>query len=108
MRIGRVFEVLARPNEIKDVLEWRCQDLRMPFSRTSRFLYRGLYGLRTVTLDSLAPTLPQTWKPILDHCCMPPHAGWSTHEDLIPLLRIVKHLDPKSVLEFGTAHGNTV
>jgi len=45
---------------------------------------------------------------ILDDVCMPPYAGPTDHDDLLPLLKIAKALQPRLVVELGTAHGNSV
>lgn len=70
-------------------------------------LYSHLYALRTVSIDDLAPPLPEVVEPILDHIYLPPYHGLESHDDLTPLVRIVTHLAPKVILEFGTAYGNT-
>src|SRR5262249_19073358 len=58
------------------------------------------YLLRVMGTDvEMAP-------PILDDVCMPPHVGPS-HDDLTPLLKIVRAMKPRVVVELGTAHGNS-
>lgn len=46
--------------------------------------------------------------PIPEWCCMPPYLGPKTHDDFEPLMRMVRRLNPKIVVELGTAYGNTV
>jgi predicted O-methyltransferase YrrM len=45
--------------------------------------------------------------PILDQACMPPHYYKADHDDFTPLMKLARALDPKVVVELGTAHGNT-
>ncbi|MGB3904267.1 MAG: hypothetical protein WBB22_05045, partial [Anaerolineae bacterium] len=68
--------------------------------------YRYFYALPEVSIDELAPPLPEGVEPIVDHICLPPHHGTQGHDDLTPLLRIVSNLATRIVLEFGTGYGN--
>jgi len=65
------------------------------------------YGLPQITLDDLAPAETTIGEPILDDVCMPRGFEAQDHDDLLPLLKIVRHLQPKVAVELGTAHGNT-
>jgi len=67
--------------------------------------------LLSVNLDSIAPPLVEPLDPILDQISLPPpyvDPKTHDHDDLTPLVRIVRHLKPKMILELGTAYGNTV
>jgi predicted O-methyltransferase YrrM len=108
MRIRRFFEVLVDPKQIAEGLEWRTRALRRGLDMATRGLIRRVFGLPTVQLDAVAGPLPDGFAPIQERSCMPPHAGSSGHDDMIPLLRIVRKINPRCVLELGTAHGNTV
>ena len=82
--------------------------LRRIKNRVTEAYYRCLelrYGLPEVEVDTIDPgynlvsdqiNLPSRFRPEFDH------------DDLIPLLNLIKKRNPKVVLEFGTAHGNTV
>jgi hypothetical protein len=47
---------------------------------------------------------------ILDDICMPPHIAGRQYDndDYDALAKVVKSWEPKSIVELGTAHGNTV
>jgi len=67
--------------------------------------------LPSVNLDSIAPPLVEPLDPILDQVSLPPpyvDPQTHDHDDVTPLMRIARHLDPKIILELGTACGNTV
>lgn len=79
--------------------------------KTSRFgprLMQVAYGLPTVQLSDIVRENIEVKLPIPDDICMPPYHGPSDHDDYSPLMMIVKSLQPKIVVELGTAHGNTV
>ncbi len=44
--------------------------------------------------------------PILEDLCLPPFLGPADHNDFVPLMKIAACLQPRKVLELGTAHGN--
>lgn len=44
---------------------------------------------------------------ITQDICLPPLFGPTDHDDLTPLLTLVKELGPDLVVEFGTGYGNT-
>ena len=71
-----------------------------------RQLYYSLFHLPSVMIDQIAPPLERPIELIRDHINLPPRLKW-THDDVTPLVRIVKVLSPKNVLEFGTGRGNT-
>jgi predicted O-methyltransferase YrrM len=64
--------------------------------------------LPEVELDAIVPNEVPVMPPILDDICLPPYFGPTDHDDLLPLLQIVRSRRPHTVLELGTAHGNTV
>jgi methyltransferase family protein len=45
---------------------------------------------------------------ILEDICLPPYHGPDNHDDFLPLMRFIRLLCPRLVVELGTAHGNTV
>lgn len=71
--------------------------------------YRIFFGLPEGSLDEIAPGARayEVNGIILDEICMPPYYGPKDHDDITPLLQLVKTLRPATILEFGTAHGNT-
>ena len=81
---------------------------RGKFSLLRASLMKRKYELPTIDLESLIEGDPQIEPPVLDDICLPPYCGSKNHDDLIPLMRFLKSLQPKIVVELGTAHGNTV
>lgn len=78
---------------------------------------RRLARLPQISLRDLAPDAALPQPVIEDDRNLPPRPGvaWRTsrwrrirltHDDVTPLLRLVMHLEPRLVLELGTAHGN--
>jgi hypothetical protein len=43
---------------------------------------------------------------ILDDAGVPPYAGSAGHDDLLPILTIVRCLQPRTIVELGTSYGN--
>jgi len=43
---------------------------------------------------------------ILENAGVPPYAGSANHDDLQPILKIARSLQPKTIVEFGTSYGN--
>jgi predicted O-methyltransferase YrrM len=88
-------------------------ELQTNLARALRRLRQRLYVLvhrrhrpKTIELETVAPHHPETGPPpILEEVCLPPYRDRS-HDDFGPLLRIVSAVQPRVVLEFGTAHGN--
>lgn len=97
----RLLRKMLRPGEIASALDARRQTLQRRF-------YRCPSGLPTVSLGQIAPSFPKMPPLIMDDICLPPYHGVNDHDDVVPLMRIVHHLNPRRVLEFGTAQGNTV
>jgi predicted O-methyltransferase YrrM len=70
-------------------------------------LLSEVFKLPAVAIDSLTTVPPtEVCEPILEDICMPPFAPKYRHDDLGPLLRIAKQLQPKVICEIGTAYGN--
>lgn len=67
-----------------------------------------VYRLPSVDLSEIVDINIKCKPPIMDDICLPPHHGPKSHNDIDPLLKIIKHLNPKTIFEFGTAYGNTV
>ena len=68
-------------------------------------------GLPEVELAELVGKYSEHFVPeILDHICMPPYVAGQPHhhDDYDTLAKVVKRWEPKSIVELGTAHGNTV
>jgi len=87
--------------------------LRVRAYRARRFLYkrwrilvRLVYGLPAVRLVDLVRSPVELLPLILEDACMPPHRGTAAHDDLGAVLRIARSLQPKVVVELGTAYGN--
>lgn len=81
-------------------------------------LTRSHARLPQISMHQLAPHAVLSEPVIDDDRNLPPRPGlsWRTadgrlvrpvHDDVTPLLRLVSHLEPRLVLELGTAHGNT-
>jgi hypothetical protein len=109
----RMAELLHDPAELRRVVRAHASHLQREISQAILLAYRYLYvstnrryHLETVELDALLPDRPGLIPPILDEACLPPYRD-KGHDDLGSLFRIVGALQPKVVLEFGTAHGNT-
>jgi predicted O-methyltransferase YrrM len=66
------------------------------------------HALPSVGLSYLTTDNPQIVPPIMDEICMPPYYGPTDHDDFTPLMKIASALQPKVIVELGTAHGNTV
>jgi predicted O-methyltransferase YrrM len=66
------------------------------------------YPLPTTTLDQLLPGQSSIHPPIMEDICMPPYYGFDDHDDYSALMHIATRLNPKVVVELGTAHGNTI
>jgi predicted O-methyltransferase YrrM len=92
---------------IARVWRWVCHP-RRTLAKARFRLFLRLRGLPEVPLLAIAPDDPPVEQPIMDHICLPPYHGWSLHNDYFPLLKMAKSLQPRVVLELGTAQGNTV
>ena len=65
-------------------------------------------GLPTTPLESFGQSELAIAPPLLDDVCMPPYIGTTDHDDYRPLMRVAHSMQPRRILELGTAHGNTV
>ncbi len=62
--------------------------------------------LPSVELAAIVPRAVEIEPPIMTDICLPPYHKFDDHDDYTPLMKIVKSLQPRVVLELGTAHGN--
>lgn len=108
MKVSRLFEIIRHPKQIPGILRWRwrhhTQPIRAFCGKQYREIYRCFYQLPTVPLAGLVPSQIRFSDLIMDHMCMPPHDA--NHDDATPVLSVIRHLNPKVVLELGTAYGN--
>ena len=65
------------------------------------------YELPTIELQDIAPRKVVLPELIMEDICMPPYIEPTDHDDIHPLLAIAANLQPKVIVELGTAHGNT-
>lgn len=72
------------------------------------FLFQAAYKLPSVLLENIVSPETQINELILMDACLPPYWGSNEHDDLQPLMKIVRTLQPRIVVELGTAHGNIV
>ncbi len=86
---------------------WRYRKLVEQLRNLPAQFTQVMYGLPTISLDELVDGREAPEAPILDDLCLPNHAEPPGHNDLIPLLTLLKNRQPAVVLELGTAHGNT-
>jgi hypothetical protein len=64
------------------------------------------HRLPTIALDQIVEK-PVTIKPaILDKICLSPYHSPTEHDDFLPVMNIARQLQPKLVVELGTAYGN--
>lgn len=93
---------------LKQLVPIQIRRLRPELTGMARRLRWHRHVLPTVALDDLIGVSQcQLPDPILDDVCLPPYVG-STLDDFDTLRRIVWETQPSTVLELGTAHGNTV
>jgi predicted O-methyltransferase YrrM len=60
--------------------------------------------LRVITQSSNAKVRPA----VLECICLPPYQGSSLRDDFTALISIARSLNARTIVELGTAHGNTV
>lgn len=70
-------------------------------------LLKMAYELPTVELSAIVQKEIEVQPPIIDDICLPLR-DYFQHDDFVPLMKIVGSLQPRIVLELGTAFGNTV
>lgn len=68
---------------------------------------KALYGLPEIDLPDSVGKM-QVAEPIAEKICMPPFYFDTRHDDFYPLMKIARALDPRVIVELGTAHGNTI
>jgi hypothetical protein len=66
------------------------------------------FQLPQIAIDDLCPVSIQEFPLITKELCIPPYKGDKTLRDFSFLISLVRHRNPKIVLEFGTAYGTTV
>lgn len=67
------------------------------------------YKLPMVDITDLVQGNYQIPSPILEDVCLPPYfIGTHDHDDFHPMMKIILAVNPKILVELGTAHGNTV
>ena len=86
---------------------WACHPRRTLVGLRFRLLSRR-FALPVIPLQAIAPDDPAIQPPIMEQICLPPFHGLDPHDDYTPLFKIVRSLQPRVVLELGTAYGNTV
>lgn len=86
---------------------WRYKKLVEHLRNLPSQFTQVIYGLPVITLPELVKENVVPDEPIMDDLCLPNHLEGPGHNDLVPLLHILKSKQPKVVLELGTAHGNT-
>ncbi|HEY6563405.1 MAG TPA: class I SAM-dependent methyltransferase [Pirellulaceae bacterium] len=94
--------------KLRHALRGMRQTLWRESHRACRKVARPFVHLPEIELDALVRDDLPLEPPILDDICMPPYYGPSDHDDFVPLMRIVRFLQPVRVVELGTAHGNTI
>ncbi len=80
-------------------------------SRLNNWRMRRLgkrFPLPSITLSDLVHDIRNAPNLILDDICLPPYFGPATVNDVQAFQQIVLWQAPTTVVEFGTAHGNTV
>jgi len=73
-------------------------------------LLKKSYDIPTVLLTDIINDDPVIEDIIMDDMGMPPYIGkaaYDDHDDVTPLMKIVRLLQPQIVVELGTAFGNT-
>jgi hypothetical protein len=65
------------------------------------------YRLPSISLESVVPQSIEVGELILDDICLPPYFGPADHDDVHPLLCILRFVQPRIVVELGTGYGNS-
>ncbi len=91
---------------------WRLGRAKVGAKRALQFacgwIYRCRYCLPTKRISDFGDKPCQSSAPIMEDICLPPYYGSSEFQDFEALISIAQALNPRAVLELGTAHGNTV
>jgi Methyltransferase domain len=64
------------------------------------------HHLPVINLNQVVPQQIRLELPILDHICLPPYHTPNDHNDFIPVMSIARHIQPRLIVELGTAYGN--
>lgn len=92
---------------LSEAVRWRYErSVRPRWRRQAAAVIRAVAALPTLTIDEIAPAIALV-PPIMDDICMPPYYAFP-HNDYEPLMRIAASVQPRLMIELGTAHGNTV
>jgi predicted O-methyltransferase YrrM len=81
-------------------------NVRPRLRKSAAKMIRSFAALPSVSVDDVSVDVPVV-APILGDICMPPFYG-PRHDDYTPLMRIAGTLQPKLIVELGTAYGNSV
>ncbi len=76
--------------------------------RTVGKAVRPYFALPTAPLSTICNPQESCGDPIKDGICLPPYHETKNHDDFGALMAVVTALRPETVLELGTAYGNTV
>lgn len=88
-------------------MRWRYErSVRPRWRRQAAAVIRAVAALPSAHIDEVAPGIALA-PPIMDDICMPPYYGFP-HNDYNSLMRIAASVQPRLIIELGTAHGNTV
>jgi hypothetical protein len=66
------------------------------------------HRLPSVSLSGIIPAVPDVDPPLMEGICLPHYCGVGKHDDYFPLMAIARAINPKCIVELGTAYGNTV
>lgn len=95
---------------MKNILRTMGSDrVRMLAQWLTLLFHDGLrlaFGLPSMDLHTIAPKPVRIPEPILDDIFLPPYRGPYDHDDYRPIMAIAATLQPRTVLELGTAYGN--
>jgi len=75
---------------------------------TLRRLWVACHRLPTISLEQIGAAGIEVEPAIKEDICMPPYYNFTDHDDYAPLIKIAKFIQPETILELGTAYGNTV
>jgi predicted O-methyltransferase YrrM len=72
------------------------------------WFFYNYFTLPSISLDQIIGDNSLIDPPIKENLCLPPFEGPISINDIGPLLAITKQINPKNILELGTAYGSTV
>lgn len=79
--------------------------IRRAYSAINLFITKRFYHLPVVELECTGSNQGEPL-PILEDVCLPPYVGPPENQDFSVLMHVARVLQPKTVVELGTAHGN--